>query len=101
LAHVFQYARKAQLSPDTYGPLTEFLADAISVLEFNLLQISSDGMEPSRTLLLSKHRYAFAFREAPPSDPFESEQNPADSGLGAQSSARLPASNLADDLLTT
>jgi len=43
LAHVFQYARKAQLSPDTYGPLTEFLADAISVLEFNLLQISSDG----------------------------------------------------------
>ena len=37
LAHVFQYARKAQLSPDTYGPLTEFLADAISVLEFNRL----------------------------------------------------------------
>src|SRR5277367_6116778 len=38
LAHVFQYARKTQLSPDTYGPLTEFLADAISVLEFDLLQ---------------------------------------------------------------
>ncbi|HYL63686.1 MAG TPA: hypothetical protein VE077_13795, partial [Candidatus Methylomirabilis sp.] len=37
LAHVFQYSRKAQLSPETYGPLTEFLADAISVLEFDLL----------------------------------------------------------------
>jgi len=32
LAHVFQYAGKAQLHPDTFGPLTEFLADAISVL---------------------------------------------------------------------
>ena len=48
LAHVFQYARKAQLSPDTYGPLTEFLADAISVLEFDLLQISTDGKRNRR-----------------------------------------------------
>ena len=62
LAHVFQYARKAQLSPDTYGPLTEFLADAISVLEFNLLQISSDGKETVEDIAAFKHRYAFAFR---------------------------------------
>jgi len=98
LAHVFQYARNAQLSPDTYGPLTEFLADAISVLEFNLLQISSDGKETVEDIAAFKHRYAFAFREAPSSESVESEQKPADSRLGAQSSAHLPASNLADDL---
>src|ERR1700680_4714340 len=67
LAHVFQYARKAQLSPDTYGPLTEFLADAISVLEFNLLQISSDGKETVDDIAAFKHRYAFAFRGMPTS----------------------------------
>src|SRR5258707_1754698 len=73
LAHVFQYARKAQLSPDTYGPLTEFLADAISVLEFNLLQISSDGKETVLDIAAFKHRYALAFREAPPSESVEAE----------------------------
>src|SRR4029077_14485780 len=36
LAHVFQYARNASLGPETQGPLTEFLADAITVLEFDL-----------------------------------------------------------------
>jgi chemosensory pili system protein ChpA (sensor histidine kinase/response regulator) len=61
LAHVFQYARNAQLSPDTYGPLTEFLADAISVLEFDLLQISNDGTENAADIAAFKHRYAFAF----------------------------------------
>jgi len=61
LAHIFQYAQKAQLSPDTIGPLTEFLADAISVLEFNLLQISSDGSETVDDIIAFKHRYAFAF----------------------------------------
>ena len=61
LAHVFQYSQKAQLSPDTYGPLTEFLADAISVLEFDLLQISAEGTETVDDIASFKHRYAFAF----------------------------------------
>jgi len=98
LAHVFQYARNAQLSPDTYGPLTEFLADAISVLEFNLLQISSDGKETVEDIAAFKHRYAFAFREVSSSESVESVQEPVDSGLGAQSSAHLTENNLADDL---
>src|SRR6266404_4804472 len=34
LPHVFPSARTAQLSPSTYAPLSKFLADAISVLEF-------------------------------------------------------------------
>src|SRR5216683_6780273 len=93
LAHVFQYARKAQLSPDTYGPLTEFLADAISVLEFDLLQISSDGSETADDIAAFKHRYAFAFRGATSSETSEADQESSD-GLDARASAQLRENNL-------
>ncbi|HXP81722.1 MAG TPA: Hpt domain-containing protein, partial [Verrucomicrobiae bacterium] len=98
LAHIFQYACKAQLSPDTYGPLTEFLADAISVLEFDLLQISSDGKETAEDIAAFKHRYAFAFGvvSTSPSE-FEGELS---SGQPAEARDSKPLSegNLADDL---
>jgi len=98
LAHVFQYARKAQLSPDTYGPLTEFLADAISVLEFDLLQISSDGKETVDDMAAFKHRYAFAFRSTSSPESAEMEQESSDAVVGAGSSANPTENNLADDL---
>ena len=98
LAHVFQYARKAQLSPDTYGPLTEFLADAISVLEFDLLQISSDGRETADDIAAFKHRYAFAFGGAPISPSALQDEMPAGAATQAQDSPPLSESNLADDL---
>jgi len=98
LAHVFQYARKAQLSPDTYGPLTEFLADAISVLEFDLLQISTDGNETVDDIAAFKHRYAFAFggMTVPPSA--LEDELPADSGADGRDSSPQSEGNLADDL---
>ena len=37
MAHIFHYAMNATLTPDMHGPLTEFISDAISVLEFDLL----------------------------------------------------------------
>jgi chemosensory pili system protein ChpA (sensor histidine kinase/response regulator) len=98
LAHIFQYARKAQLSPDTYGPLTEFLADAISVLEFDLLQISTDGKEIAEDIAAFKHRYSFAFGIVPTS-PSESEDNLSTGrATEARDSLPLSESNLADDL---
>jgi chemotaxis protein histidine kinase CheA len=98
LAHIFQYARKAQLSPDTYGPLTEFLADAISVLEFDLLQISTDGKEIAEDIAAFKHRYSFAFGIVPTS-PSESEDNlSTGQATEARDSLPLSESNLADDL---
>ena len=98
LAHVFQYARKAQLSPETYGPLTEFLADAISVLEFDLLQISSDGKETVEDIAAFKHRYAFAFRGMSSAETVEIEQETSDAGAGTQNLATATENNLADDL---
>jgi chemosensory pili system protein ChpA (sensor histidine kinase/response regulator) len=64
LAHVFQYARNTELSPDTCGPLTEFLADAVTVLEFDILQIVADGQETVEDIVSFKHRYSFAFPAA-------------------------------------
>jgi chemosensory pili system protein ChpA (sensor histidine kinase/response regulator) len=61
MAHIFQYAVNAALTPEMYGPLTEFVSDGISVLEFDLLQISSTGLETVEDLSAFKQRYAFAF----------------------------------------
>jgi len=71
LAHVFQYTRNAPLNSDTIAPLTEFLSDAISVLEFDLLEISDSGTEVTADIQSFKQRYAFAFPPAPP-DAFSS-----------------------------
>ncbi|MFY9688381.1 MAG: Hpt domain-containing protein, partial [Candidatus Acidiferrales bacterium] len=65
MAHIFHYAMNATLTPDMHGPLTEFLSDAISVLEFDLLQISSSGIETVDDIGAFKTRYAFAFPAAP------------------------------------
>ncbi len=68
MAHIFHYAMNAALTPDMHGPLTEFLSDAISVLEFDLLEISSSGAETSGDIAAFKQRYAFAFPIAPPAE---------------------------------
>jgi chemosensory pili system protein ChpA (sensor histidine kinase/response regulator) len=73
MAHVFHYAMNARLTTDMHGPLTEFISDAISVLEFDLLQISSTGLETGPDIAAFKQRYVFAFPspQAPevPSEP--------------------------------
>ncbi|HEV2617717.1 MAG TPA: response regulator [Candidatus Acidoferrales bacterium] len=78
LAHVFQYTRNAPLNSDTIAPLTEFLSDAISVLEFDLLEISDCGTEVAADIQAFKQRYAFAFPPVPtvvpaPASPASSE----------------------------
>ena len=68
MAHIFHYALNAALTPEMHGPLTEFISDAISVLEFDLLQISSSGVETLSDIAAFKQRYAFAFPAAPVPD---------------------------------
>jgi chemosensory pili system protein ChpA (sensor histidine kinase/response regulator) len=64
LAHVFQYAMNAPLGDDLHGPLAEFLCDAISLLETDLLEISDKGSETIDEIHAFKERYSFAFPEA-------------------------------------
>ena len=81
MAHIFHYALNATLTQDMHGPLTEFLSDAISVLEFDLLQISSSGGETSSDIAAFKQRYAFAFPVAAGTASFD-EQASEPVGLG-------------------
>src|SRR4029077_9854007 len=90
--------RKAQLSPDTYGPLTEFLADAISVLEFDLLQISSDGSETANDIAAFKNPNAFAFGVVSMSPSALGDALPSGQAMEVRDPLPLSEGNLADDL---
>ncbi len=72
LAHVFQYAMNAPLGDDLHGPLAEFLSDAISLLETDLLEISDKGSETIDEIHAFKERYSFAFPEAAPKTTYAS-----------------------------
>lgn len=106
LAHVFQYTRNAPLNSDTVAPLTEFLSDAISVLEFDLLEISDSATEVAADIQAFKQRYAFAF---PSAGAIPAETPHADEGenaLATQAESpfsyydRLPADDdVADEVL--
>jgi chemosensory pili system protein ChpA (sensor histidine kinase/response regulator) len=86
MAHIFHYAMNATLTPDMQGPLTEFISDAISVLEFDLLQISSSGAETMEDLAAFKQRYSFAF----PAEPSQSKQCADDEYGGAAAGEGQP-----------
>ncbi|HEV3483155.1 MAG TPA: Hpt domain-containing protein, partial [Candidatus Acidoferrales bacterium] len=96
MAHIFHYAMNAALTPDMHGPLTEFISDAISVLEFDLLQISSSGSETSSDIAAFKQRYAFAFPAAPAADAPAAAGESV--GEGEPVPAIFPAASLADAL---
>ncbi|HEY6442480.1 MAG TPA: hybrid sensor histidine kinase/response regulator [Candidatus Acidoferrales bacterium] len=97
MAHIFHYAMNAALTPDMHGPLTEFISDAISVLEFDLLQISSSGSETSSDISAFKQRYAFAFPAAAVGEASPDER--VDSvGEGEPIPIIFPAASLADAL---
>jgi chemosensory pili system protein ChpA (sensor histidine kinase/response regulator) len=68
MAHVFQYALHAELAPEVHAPLVEFLADAITVLEGDLMQIFSDGTETAEDIDIFRRRYSFAFPQPQPQD---------------------------------
>lgn len=97
MAHIFHYAMNTALTADMHGPLTEFISDAISVLEFDLLQISSSGSETSSDIGAFKQRYAFAFPSAQPvEETAGQEAEPV--GAGEPIPTIFPAASFADRL---
>ncbi|MGH9744970.1 MAG: hybrid sensor histidine kinase/response regulator [Candidatus Acidiferrales bacterium] len=97
MAHIFHYAMNATLTPDMHGPLTEFISDAISVLEFDLLQISSGGAETTEDIAAFKQRYAFAFPAAPAPE-LASDSAANGVGSGEPVPEVFPAPSFADRL---
>ena len=66
LAHIFQYAMNATISPEATAPLVEFIYEAIAVLESDLIMISANGVESVEDIDAFKVRYPFAFQGPPP-----------------------------------
>ena len=86
LSHVFQYAMNAPLGDDLHGPLAEFLSDAISLLETDLLEISDKGSETIDEIHAFKERYSFAFPEAAPKTTYAIPAQAADLPVPARHS---------------
>src|SRR5438477_2699832 len=61
LAHIFQYAMNATITPEAAGPIVEFISEGIAVLESDLLMISANGVESEEEIAAFKQRYSFAF----------------------------------------
>jgi chemosensory pili system protein ChpA (sensor histidine kinase/response regulator) len=97
MAHIFHYAMHATLTAEMHGPLTEFISDAISVLEFDLLQISSDGSETIEDVAAFKQRYSFAF-PPPPGAEQPSEPNYAEARNAAAEADAAPSYSFVDHL---
>jgi len=92
LAHVFQYAMNAPLGDDLHGPLAEFLSDAISLLETDLLEISDKGTETIDEIHAFKERYSFAFPEAAPKSNYASPSLAATSAAASSTNEATRAS---------
>lgn len=61
LEHLFQYALNTPLSPESSGPIVDFLYDAVALLESDLLHLSTNGAESADDIQAFKERYHFAF----------------------------------------
>ncbi len=64
LAHIFQYAMNASIAPDASAPLVEFISEAVSLLESDLIMVSTNMVEPEDDFVIFKQRYPFAFQAA-------------------------------------
>jgi chemosensory pili system protein ChpA (sensor histidine kinase/response regulator) len=65
LAHIFQYAMNATISPEASAPLVEFISEGVAVLESDLWMIASNDTESQDEIEAFRQRYPFAFQAAP------------------------------------
>src|SRR5208282_2379886 len=93
MAHVFQYALHAELPPESHGPLVEFLADAITLLEGDLMQIYSDRTETAEDVETFKRRYSFAFAQSAAHEPAPLPAVVTEESEGAAEAASAPAAS--------
>jgi chemosensory pili system protein ChpA (sensor histidine kinase/response regulator) len=64
LAHIFQYAMNATIAPDATAPLVEFISEAVSLLESDLIMVSTNMAESDDDFVIFKQRYPFAFPQS-------------------------------------
>jgi chemosensory pili system protein ChpA (sensor histidine kinase/response regulator) len=73
LLHLFQFAQNTTLSPESCGPIVDFVYDAVALLESDLMQLSTTGAEDSDDIQAFKEKYPFAFQASEPEPEAHSE----------------------------
>jgi len=63
----------ASIAPDAAPPLVEFISEAVSLLESDLIMVSTNGTEAEEDITAFKQRYPFAF-QTPVAAPTEQEE---------------------------
>jgi len=97
LAHIFQYAMNATISPEAAAPLVEFIYEAIAVLESNLIMISANGVESAEDIAAFKQRFPFAFQAPPEAEAqAEGEAAPAETAPEAHASNQAAHSEVSE-----
>jgi chemosensory pili system protein ChpA (sensor histidine kinase/response regulator) len=95
LAHIFQYAMNASISPDAAAPLVEFITEGIAVLESDLIAIGENTTEAADDILAFKQRYPFAFQ--PPALQVETEQEAEQESEQVQGQASVSLEVISDE----
>ncbi|MGH9509552.1 MAG: Hpt domain-containing protein, partial [Terriglobales bacterium] len=91
LSHIFLYAMNATIGSDAAGPLVEFISEGVSLLESDLLFISSNSAETAEDMAAFKERYPFAFQAPVTEVPAQEHAAPAGSEQAlAESAAPVP-----------
>lgn len=62
LAHLFHYALTTTISPDSCGPIVDFVYEAVALLESDLLHVSTNHGEAVDDIEAFKQKYPFAFQ---------------------------------------
>jgi chemotaxis protein histidine kinase CheA/ActR/RegA family two-component response regulator len=62
LSHLFQFAQNSTISPESANSIVEFVYDAVALLESDLLQLSTNGIEAEDDIIAFKEKYPFAFQ---------------------------------------
>jgi chemotaxis protein histidine kinase CheA/ActR/RegA family two-component response regulator len=88
LAHLFQYALSTPLTPESCGPIVDFLYDAVALLESDLLQLSTNGAEAADDVQSFKEKYPAAF---PAAVPEQSPEAPAAEQAVSEAPLESPA----------
>jgi chemosensory pili system protein ChpA (sensor histidine kinase/response regulator) len=93
LTHLFQYAQNTTLSPESCGPIVDFIYDAVALLESDLLHLSTNGVEAEEDIQAFREKYPFAFQAAAPEPqpaPEAASSEPSEGEVPAESAAAEP-----------
>src|SRR5579859_4521673 len=88
LAQIFQYAMNASISAEVSGPLVEFIAEAVALLESDLQMIGAGRIEGIEDINAFRQKYPFAFGQQAGA-PAASQSGPAAMAPPAGSAAAM------------